>query len=209
MHDGQTLTDLPASDLRTREILLSIKGVFQQKGFDGASMQDLARAAGMSVGNFYRYFASKDAIIAAMVAHDLREVADTFSHILESDDPRRTFLASLRRELVDHRESCDGSLWAEIDAAALRSPAIAAITQQMEREILRYLLETFALITGRPLDEMKRFADHAWLVIAIFKAVGSKPDATSDMIDLSIDTIDQILDRVVAAATPHRSIPNS
>ena len=69
---------LNTPDSRSLEILVSIRSVFEQKGFDGASMQDLARAAEMSVGNFYRYFASKDAIIAAMVEHDLQDVAQMF-----------------------------------------------------------------------------------------------------------------------------------
>lgn len=37
-------------------------------------MQDLARAAGMSVGNFYRYFPSKAAIVQAMCGYDLAEI---------------------------------------------------------------------------------------------------------------------------------------
>ena len=43
-------------DRRQTDILEAVHGTFVEKGFDGASMQDLARAAGMSVGNFYRYF---------------------------------------------------------------------------------------------------------------------------------------------------------
>ncbi len=34
-------------------ILAQARAAFVEKGFDGASMQDLARAAGMSAGNFY------------------------------------------------------------------------------------------------------------------------------------------------------------
>ena len=51
---------------RSADLLSRVKGVFAAKGFDGASMQDLARAAGISAGNFYRYFPSKNAIIEAM-----------------------------------------------------------------------------------------------------------------------------------------------
>lgn len=190
-------------DTRSREILMSIKGVFEQKGFDGASMQDLARAAEMSVGNFYRYFASKDAIIAAMVEMDLGEVAEVFSHIRSSDDPRAAFLASLRHELVQHNTSCDGSLWAEIEAASCRRPEIARINERMERDVHRYLLETFALITGRGVDEMaERFSDHARFVVVIFKGMASQR-ASAGLIDLAIDSVDQLLDRIVAeTATP-------
>ena len=46
------------ADLRSAMILASVRRAFTEKGFDGASMQDLAREAGMSVGHFYRYFPS-------------------------------------------------------------------------------------------------------------------------------------------------------
>ena len=55
----------PLADQRSVEILEGVRRAFSEKGFDGASMQDLARACGMSVGNFYRYFPSKAAIVAA------------------------------------------------------------------------------------------------------------------------------------------------
>lgn len=199
---------LNAPDGRSLEILTSIKSVFEQKGFDGASMQDLARAAEMSVGNFYRYFASKDAIIAAMVEHDLRELAATFREILSSPDPRATFLASIRREIHAHRQSCDGSLWAEIEAASSRRPEIAQITERMEHEVVAYLLETFALITGRPVDEMSgRFAEHARLMVVIFKGTAIQPNVTPELVDLSVTTIDLLLERIVAETMRVHPIP--
>jgi AcrR family transcriptional regulator len=202
---------LTTTDTRSQEILLSIKTVFEQKGFDGASMQDLARAAEMSVGNFYRYFASKDAIIAAMVEHDLRDVADTFGQIRSSVDPRAAFLDALRREIVQHRDSCDGPLWAEIDAAASRRPEIARITERMERDVLRYLTETFALITGRPASEMEdRFSEHARLVIVLFKGTAMQPNLTPELVELAVSTVDLLLDRIVTSATaPDRPVGKS
>jgi AcrR family transcriptional regulator len=189
---------LTTADERSREILSKIKTVFNQKGFDGASMQDLSRAAEMSAGNFYRYFASKDAIVASIVQQDLAEVADIFRHILAAPDPRAAFLASLRREILEHHGSCDGPLWAEIDAASNRDAAIAGITQRMEAEVMRYLLETFQRIAGRPMPEIAdRFSDHARLIIVIFKGTAMRPDLTPGLVDLAVATIDGLLDQVV------------
>ena len=57
---------VPAHDSRIAEILALVRKAFVEKGFDGASMQDLARSVGMSVGNFYRYFPSKAAIVQSL-----------------------------------------------------------------------------------------------------------------------------------------------
>jgi AcrR family transcriptional regulator len=189
----------PDPDPRSLEILGKIKTVFGQKGFERASMQDLARAAGMSAGNFYRYFASKDAIIEAMVGLDLREVSGHFEHILSSRNPRGTFIEVMRHELLRHREECDGPLWAEIEAAAARRPEIAAILAQMEREIGRHLIETFALMNGRPVAEVAtRFGSHAELILILFKGVAMQPQVAPALIDLAMTTIDHLLDDVVS-----------
>jgi len=67
------------ADIRSAGILSSVRQAFLDKGFDGASMQDLARAAGMSVGNFYRYFSSKSAIIHSLIEHDAELVQRDFA----------------------------------------------------------------------------------------------------------------------------------
>lgn len=41
--------------------------VFAERGFLGASMADIARAAGVSTGNLYRYFASKEVLFEVVL----------------------------------------------------------------------------------------------------------------------------------------------
>ncbi|MCA8881565.1 MAG: TetR/AcrR family transcriptional regulator [Rhodobacteraceae bacterium] len=188
-------------DPRTIEILGKIKTVFAQKGFDGASMQDLSRAAGMSAGNFYRYFPSKNAIIEAMVELDLSDVGEIFRHILASEDPRTTFLAALRAEMNAHTQTCDGPLWAEIEAASARRPEIGEIHCRIEQGVIRYLIRTFALIGGLAEREAEaRFSGHAALIMIIFKGVAMQPNADAALIDLSVATVDALLPETAGPA---------
>jgi AcrR family transcriptional regulator len=195
----------PIPDARAREILERVKAVFAQKGFDGASMQDLARAAGMSAGNFYRYFPSKDAIVESLVQRDLSEVGTIFTHIMAAPDPRTAFLSALRMELTN-KGDCDGPLWAEIEAASIRKPEIGAISRRMEDEVERYLLRVFALLAGVP-DHVAtaRFATHARFLVILFKGVAMQPDQDRDtaLVDLTISIVDRMLDTIVAAGAAH------
>lgn len=194
----------PLPETRALEILEQVKAVFAQKGFDGASMQDLARAAGMSAGNFYRYFPSKNAIVESLVQHDLRDVGTIFAHILASGDPRSAFLDALRCELTN-KGDCDGPLWAEIEAASLRKPEIAAISRRMEDEVQRFLVRVFALLAHMPEAEAQaRFATEARFFVILFKGVAMQPDRDPRLIDLAIVTVDRMLDGIVApgAARP-------
>ncbi|MCU0907789.1 MAG: TetR/AcrR family transcriptional regulator [Rhodobacteraceae bacterium] len=190
----------PLPDARAVEILERVKAVFAQKGFDGASMQDLARAAGMSAGNFYRYFPSKDAIVESLVQRDLSEVGTIFTHIMAAPNPRAAFLQSLRHELSQQGD-CDGPLWAEIEAASIRKPEIGAISRRMENEVERYLLRVFACIAGVPEPEAAaRFATHARLCVILFKGVAMQPAPDPALIELTIGTMDRMLDTMLAPA---------
>ena len=53
---------------RRAEIVAAAQRCFAAKGLHGASVADIAREAGLSVGQLYRIFASKEAIIEAIVS---------------------------------------------------------------------------------------------------------------------------------------------
>jgi len=190
--------NLPTAQAEERghEILSSIRQAFAEKGFDGASMQDLARAAGMSVGNFYRYFPSKAAIVEAMCNLDLAEIERDFARVRVSGDP----MVGLRTMIIETLgEECqeDGKLWAEITAAALRKPEIAAAALKMEATILRHLTMIFAQVTGRtPEAATERYAGHSEMLVMLVKAVvmrasqrGPASPALAGMVLRSIDLI--------------------
>ncbi len=54
------------------KILAAAREVFAEDGYVDARMVDIARRAGLSNGGLYRYFTSKDAVFAALIA-DLHE----------------------------------------------------------------------------------------------------------------------------------------
>lgn len=193
-----------APDARSAEILASVRQAFVEKGFDGASMQDLARAAGMSVGNFYRYFPSKSAIVEGMIALDLAEMEGDFAAILGADDPMSALRATIRSRISDAECAGDGQLWAEITAAALRKPDIGAAACRMEDVITGHLTTVFAQVTGLPWDEAhRRFSAHALFVVMLVKAAAmQKPHPgplQANLSDMILRTIDNTLDTILSA----------
>jgi TetR/AcrR family transcriptional regulator, cholesterol catabolism regulator len=63
-------------DRRLSEILTHATDVFDEKGYEGASMRDLSRASGMSLAGLYYYFESKEKLLYLIQRH-------TFTTILE------------------------------------------------------------------------------------------------------------------------------
>ena len=64
---------------RYESILAVAAKVFFEKGFDGATTNEIASLAGLPIGSVYRYFKNKEAIVAALsdrYAEILRAVTD-------------------------------------------------------------------------------------------------------------------------------------
>lgn len=84
--------------LRRMEIVAAAQKCFAEKGLHGASVADIARQAGLSVGQLYRVFASKEEIIEVIVSeivnarvgemvagnHDLARMASVLAGVLLS-----------------------------------------------------------------------------------------------------------------------------
>lgn len=193
------------ADPRVAEILASVRRAFSQKGFDGASMQDLAREAGMSVGNFYRYFRSKTDIVAALIESDLCRIEADFAEVMTADDPFTRLKAGIRARLPQHRACDDGDLWAEISAVARRNSEIGSAACRMEARIRTALLGVIARQTGLAPDvAADRFAAEADFILLLFRAFttigGTENGASPHLNDLILRTIDQTLDSIAQAA---------
>ena len=63
---------------RRSEILAAAQTCFARSGFHQTSMQEICAEAGMSPGNLYRYFRSKEDIIAGIAERDRAETAQQF-----------------------------------------------------------------------------------------------------------------------------------
>ena len=195
----------PPLDQRSTEILALVRQAFVEKGFDGASMQDLARAAGMSVGNFYRYFPSKSAIITALISLDLAEIQRDFQTILSAPHPMTALRDGLRHRIDGTVGTHDHTLWTEIEAAARRSPEIGAAALQMERAAVGSMLAVFAAETGLAPDVVaRRHTASAAFVILLFKSATclhrDEGEDQSELKTLIIRTIYQTLDAVLPSA---------
>jgi AcrR family transcriptional regulator len=188
----------PAAEERSHEILASIRQAFAEKGFDGASMQDLARAAGMSVGNFYRYFPSKMAIVQAMCGYDLAEIQAEFAEIEKAEEP----MAALRARILAHfdeEQLKDGQLWAEITAAAIRKPEIGEAARQMEETIVTLLTTIFARVTGRPEAEARaRYEGQCLMLVMLVKAMAMRTAQCGPAGPALEAQVHAVIDRILA-----------
>ncbi|HEY2223430.1 TetR/AcrR family transcriptional regulator [Actinomycetospora sp.] len=89
-------------------ILNAALDAFGTKGFNGASMRDVARGAGTSLSNLYNYFGSKSALLAEVLRHANDELATRLhAAVADAGDdaaPRmREAVRAYVRFLVEHQ----------------------------------------------------------------------------------------------------------
>jgi len=71
---------------RRDEILEAAERVFQKKGFEPATMQDIVDESGMSRGGVYSYFSSTEEMIQALHVRNLQELPGIIDQLLAEND---------------------------------------------------------------------------------------------------------------------------
>jgi TetR/AcrR family transcriptional regulator, repressor for uid operon len=124
---------------RRAEILDAAQSCFARMGFHQASMQQICAAAGMSPGNLYRYFPSKEAIIAGIAERDRAEVAENLSKLTPSADFFGV-LTNLAQHYFAERTDEQVGMCLEITMESRRNPEIARIHHAFNADVKARLI---------------------------------------------------------------------
>jgi TetR/AcrR family fatty acid metabolism transcriptional regulator len=76
------LAKLKKSETRKEQILRAAEEVFAQKGFQEATVSDVARKAGLSDATIYEYFPSKEELLFSIPGQTARRARENLEHIL-------------------------------------------------------------------------------------------------------------------------------
>src|ERR1700757_1175832 len=87
-------------DRRLSEILAHATEVFDERGYEGASMRDLSRATGMSLAGLYYYFESKEKLLYMVQKHTFETVLERLEDMLNGiTDPEERLRILIRNHL--------------------------------------------------------------------------------------------------------------
>ncbi|USQ94863.1 HTH-type transcriptional regulator RutR [Caulobacter sp. RL271] len=96
-----------AGEARKAAILKGALAVFARQGLDGASVEAIAQAAGISKANLLYYHPSKEALYVAVLEQGLAQWLAPLSRFTEADDPEQAIAALIAAKLFlsrDHPE---------------------------------------------------------------------------------------------------------
>ena len=152
---------------RTQSIYLKAAEIFHRKGFDGTSMDDIARALQITKAGLYYYIKGKEDLLFAIMTYAMdwlgREVIEPARTVADPEERLRLIIERHGRELMEGPRSL-----------SILSDEVAALTPKHRRQIVKRKREYFDLIRDT-LDEMKargRLADVDTTVTA-FSVIGA------------------------------------
>lgn len=100
---------------------------FLERGYHQTGVRDIARQAGISLGNLYNHFSGKDAVLAFIAELEGKELAGYIDLLSNPDDPRAAIEQFIDDYAVYVSHPENALLGVEILTEALRNPMIADV----------------------------------------------------------------------------------
>ncbi len=122
---------------RRLEIIGAAVELFAAKGLARTTTAEICRAAGMSAGNLFHYFPSKQAIFYGMFEIDRSEWDAAFEAAGANPDPWTALMRVVDQLAAEARHPLMAGLVVEVIAQAHRDPECAALLAESDRRMTR------------------------------------------------------------------------
>ncbi len=202
----QATDESPKQSVRRDAILDAAQQVFSEKGFELATIQDVATACSMSAGNIYRYFPSKAAMVSGLVERDRNQMAASFAALALSPNQLASF-ETMGREFIKCECARDARLTLEIWAASSRRPELRTMCESIQQAVganLHTFMERLVAENAVAPGADPKLIPHLIMVFvhALFRDSALKPDHNIDRdLDIMFATIRAALAGHINVAT--------
>ena len=137
------------AEARQREILDAAAICFARRGFHQTTMDDICREVQLSPGSVYRYYRSKDEIIAAFVEEDSRDLSGLLQQVGAQPNLWQGLDWLVDQLLAAISSPLYAELSAEIGSETMHNPRIASLVRQSDQANHQALIELFSLAQQR------------------------------------------------------------
>lgn len=158
------------ANARRSQVIQAARKLFAEAGFHNTGMAQISKESGVLVGQIYRDFANKEAIVAAMVEQDLDEFLydGVLCNACATGDHAavRAWIA----DFVAAEEVEDARIFAEITAEAARNERIAAIFHMIDQRLRQQLVLALRIIVPTAVSD-ERVLTVANLILTVASGV--------------------------------------
>jgi AcrR family transcriptional regulator len=133
-----------------KRLLEVATNLFSSKGFEGTSIRDIARDAGMSISNIYHYFGNKEGLLSVILINNSEQLLFALRQVLHREKEPLTRFKTL---LITHLQ-LSGEYSKETKIFSLSEDHFSPEGKMLNRRIQREVLDIYIkeLKTLRKMD---------------------------------------------------------
>jgi len=183
-------------------ILQAALALFRERGYDGTTMRAVAQAAGVSVGNAYYHFESKEHLIQAYYDQVRDQLAEAAAPILEEERTLRKRLLRVLETQLDiiepHHEFAGALFRTAADPSSPLSPfspASAPVRQASTRLFTEVVDGSSAKVDPQLREELPHLLWLYHMGIVLFWVHDRSPGAqrTRELVERTVAVIDRLV----------------
>lgn len=135
-------------EIRKDSILNAAKVLFEEKGIDNTTMQDIATEAGLGVATVFRLFSKKEKIVVAVATEGLKEILSVFQKAASLDVSALDKMEVLMNNFIDQLKNQEGDYIGILEEFDTYSSRLEEPIEDIERfkEVYKEVSGTFSSI---------------------------------------------------------------
>lgn len=162
------MPDLSVDDLTTSQaarrqrVIDAALSLGSEGGYEAVQMRDVASTAGVALGTIYRYFTSKDHLLAAAMVDWSAELERRIAQRPPQDRSTADSVVDVIRRATRPMERDPRLASAMVQAAAANEPSVSACGRQTTETIERVLISAMDGTEPDRRDRTARVLAHVW-----------------------------------------------
>lgn len=152
----------PKQEERRRRVIRAARSLAADGGYDAVQMREVATAAGVALGTIYRYFSSKDALLAAAMAEWTAELQERLARTPPAGRTPADRLVEVLRRACASMEQQPRLSAALVRALSSADEGVAAGSREVNQRIADIGAEILAHLDARQREDVLAVLGHVW-----------------------------------------------
>lgn len=197
-----TMALTPKQEARRNRVIQAALALGAEGGYDAVQMRDVAATANVALGTIYRYFSSKDHLLAAAMADWTGELRERLSQRPPRGDTPTDKLVDVLRRACRSLERQPRLTAALVKALSSPDPGVPEAGQQVQLQIRAMSQDMLDFLDPEVREGVLAIIRHVWFSALLGWAIGRSPiSQVGDELERAVRLILAPYDHLAAAAS--------
>lgn len=155
----------PKGSLTRARILAEARALLVEGGYDAVALREVAKRAAIKLGNLQYYFATRDALLIALIEAEAVSDIDNIGKAFDGPDTSQAALRKTVHGLITRWMGSSGTVFATLNYLSTQRPVFRALHRRIYRKFYGQLEK--AIEQADPGHSKEEYANRALLLAAL------------------------------------------